>query len=196
MLTRNMKRIVIALGVLATTAAFAQQDPSTDSASPPSALHLPTTNSQPGAYQNDPSAPIPNIGAEISPLQVDNQPVTTQSNTQWQAYDQPIRHCVEGNSIIPSNGNDLFGFLFGTNAQTNVNMAIIGWKKNQCAINFIEGSQVLYCRFSKPLLDQLMHSLLYDDQFDKTGNFAQTLTQVCQSTDPDQQSPDVAIATQ
>jgi hypothetical protein len=179
--------LVMTMGLVFSSYSFAQSDQN-----PPSDMAMSGANQPAGAFQNDPSAPAPNIDSEIPQYQLDHAAVTPQSNMQWDTYNRPLRDCLQGNTIIPSNGNDLFGFLFNTNSPANVNMAIQGWKNGSCAVNFTEGTAVMYCRLGKEILDEFMHSLLYDNQFDRAGSLAQTLTEDCQNTDPDQQARVVA----
>lgn len=136
--------------------------------------------SLPPAFHTDPSKPVPQ--AQISPQEGNTAPVSAHTNTAWQNYDSPLRHCIKGDSVLPSSGNDLFSVLFHNNAKIDITMSIQGWKQKDCLVNFSEATNVVYCRFNPTELESLMKAILNSDQFLPTDPFAQTLNSNCQST--------------
>jgi hypothetical protein len=135
------------------------------------------TQNPPG-FEADISKPAP--GVNVMPAQPDDKPVTPQSKYAWSSYDQPLRACVQGDTILPSANNKILSFLFNNTAETNATMSIQGWKGSHCAINFSEGTLVRSCLLTSATLKALMDNLLNPTQFDVTSKLAQKLTDECQ----------------
>jgi hypothetical protein len=136
----------------------------------------------PAAFRTDPSKPVPI--AQISPTQPNVTPVSPNTNKSWQNYDSPLRACVQGDTIIPSGGQDMFSFLFHNDAQIAVTMSVQGLKQKQCLVNFSEATNVIYCHFTDEEMMSLMKAILNSSLFDPTGAFAQTLSSNCSSVPP------------
>lgn len=137
-------------------------------------------DANPPGFSADISKPTPEIN--VQPAQVDNKPASLQSESAWANYDKPIRNCIQGDTILPSENNKILNFLFNNNADTNATMSIQGWKSSHCLINFSEGTIVKSCRLTHATLNLLMDNLLNPTQFDINSRFAQELTLQCQST--------------
>lgn len=134
----------------------------------------------PPGFSADISKPTPEINVE--PVQADSKPASLQSESAWANYDRPIRNCVQGDTILPSENNKILNFLFNNNADTNATMSIQGWKGSHCIINFSEGTVVKSCRLTRVTLNFLMDNLLNPTQFNINSRFAQTLNTQCQNT--------------
>ena len=136
----------------------------------------------PPAFHTDPSKPVPQL--QISPDQANTAPTSPQTQHAWQNYDSPLRNCVKGDTVLPSNGNDLFSVLFHNNANIDITMSIQGWKQKECFVNFSEAANTVYCRFNPSELQSLMKVILNSTQFLPTDPFAQTLNSNCSPTPP------------
>ena len=137
-------------------------------------------NQNPPGFEADISKPSPSVNVSLP--QADNKSVTQQSKQAWGSYDQPLRECVQGDTILPSANNKILGFLFSNAADTNATMSIQGWKGSHCAVNFSEGTLVKSCLLTSETLKTLMASLLNPTQFDINSNFAQRLSAECQGS--------------
>ena len=146
-------------------------------------LSLNTVQAFAGGFQQDSSKPTALVS--VTPLETSQASVSPHTNAQWHAYDAPIRQCIQGDTILPSSGNDLFSYLFHNNSPVDITLSIKGWKydkqhKPQCQMNFAEGMNVMACHFASPELVELMQNIVNPDKFSSTSNFAQLLNQRCQ----------------
>lgn len=136
----------------------------------------------PPAFRTDPSKSVPVI--QVAPQQADTVPVSPGTQKAWEVYDSPLRECIQGDSVIPSSGQDLFSYMFQNNAQVDITMSIQGWTKKQCLVNFSEATLIQYCHFNDQELKNLMKAILNSDKFQPTSSFAQTLSTNCSPTAP------------
>lgn len=141
-------------------------------------------DANPPGFEADISKPTPEIN--VQPAQIDNKPASMKSESAWANYDRPIRNCIQGDTILPSDNNKILNFLFNNNADTNATMSIQGWKGGHCLINFSEGTILKSCRLTRLTLNQLMDNLLNPTQFDTISKFAQTLNMQCQNVNQPQ----------
>ncbi len=137
-------------------------------------------DTNPPGFEADISKPTPQMN--VAPAQADNIPASLNSKSAWGNYDKPIRNCIQGDTVLPSENNKILNFLFNNNADTNALMSIQGWKRSRCVINFSEGTIVKSCHLTRSTLNLLMDNLLNPTQFDINSKFAQTLNIQCQNT--------------
>lgn len=152
---------VIVFSALNTSAAFALDGP-------------------PPAYRTDPSKP--DALSHVSPAEANTTPVSARSQTAWENYSSPLANCIQGHTIIPATGNDLFSVLFHNDARVNITMAIQGWNKNLCQVNFSEATHVMYCKFNKYELKSVIGAILAASQFDPSSETAQIISSNCTPT--------------
>jgi hypothetical protein len=138
-------------------------------------------NASPPGFEADISKP--SAGINVTVPQPDDKPVTPQSKSAWSSYDQPLRNCVPGDTILPSANNKILSFLFNNQADTNATMSIQGWKGAHCQVKFSEGTLVKSCLLTSSSLKALMDNLLDPAGFDINSPFAQRLSEACQSNE-------------
>jgi len=130
-------------------------------------------------YSADISKPTESYSSSSDDVMANETKPTASCNAQWQAYCQPIRECIQGDTIIPTKGNKIFSYLFNNDADTNATVSILGWKNNKCHIDFKEGTLIKSCALNRRVLRELMSQLLNPDQFNPAGAFAQNLVGSC-----------------
>lgn len=138
--------------------------------------HSPTTVM---GFQEDSSKPTAENNLVI--LEPDHADVSLKSHQKWNIYNQPIRNCVQGDTIIPVQNNKILAFLFDNaiDLSANVTMSVLGYKKKGCTVHFIQGNQKRTCLLNKKLLAIFMDSLLNPNVFDVNSPDAQKILLAC-----------------
>lgn len=112
---------------------------------------------------------------------------TPSNQSNWNRYDQSLRECRPDNVILPSNGSDIFAYIFDNNMPAQIALNIKGWRDGKCALTMTasvinSGNPKRYCELSPNVMDWLLDNIVNQTSFNDNNALVTLLQAQCQET--------------
>ncbi len=112
---------------------------------------------------------------------------SVQTQDHWSQYDQSLRECRPDNIILPSNGSDIFAYIFDNNMPTQISLNIQGWHDGKCALTMTasvinSGNPKRYCELTPNVMDWLLDNIVNQTSFNDNNALVTMLQTQCQET--------------